>query len=474
MSMRITQSMLYSRALSDVQSGLFRYSRLQQEVASGRRISRPSDDPAAALRILPLRNDLRNLGQLGSNVSLAQETLNTGAAALEDASSLMQRVRELTTQASNGTVSGNDRQSIGAEVDQLLNQLVSIANSRRGDRFLFGGTENSDPPFALVEDRLGSQVVYRGNRESLDVDVAPGVTTSLNVPGDGIFHRRQRGATTLSPAEGNTATGLRPAGGDTGIGFGRLQVSFTGLHTDAPPTVTAGNGTTNALGPLSYNFNAAPASLSIGGGPAVPIPVTDGNFTTADGRSITLSVTGVPATTSGTFTAKAGISADGGATTTEVTDFSSRTVTVTNSIRNTVINLDAERLTRTGTEEVRFGGTFDAFTTLVALRDLLRNPEQLPDATVRERIAGLMTEVDGAHASVLDGMRELGFRSSSMDVLKNRVEGLRISQSESLSRIQDTDLAEAILQLQRQDLSYQTALQVSSRVIQTSLQNFLR
>jgi flagellin-like hook-associated protein FlgL len=206
----------------------------------------------------------------------------------------------------------------------------------------------------------------------------------------------------------------------------------------------------------------------------VPIPVTDGTFTTADGRSIALTVTGIPATTSGTMTAKAGISADGGITTTEISDFSSRAVPVTNSVRNTVINLDPERLARTGTEEVRFGGTFDAFTTLVALRDLLRNPEQLPDATVRERIAGLMTEVDGAHDSVLDGMRELGFRSSSMDVLKNRVEGLRISQSESLSRIQDTDLAEAILQLQRQDLTYQTALQVSSRVIQTSLQNFLR
>jgi flagellar hook-associated protein 3 FlgL len=59
-------------------------------------------------------------------------------------------------------------------------------------------------------------------------------------------------------------------------------------------------------------------------------------------------------------------------------------------------------------------------------------------------------------------------------VLKNRVEGLRIQHRESLSRIEDADLAESILELQRQDLSYQAALQVSARVIQTSLQNFLR
>ena len=86
----------------------------------------------------------------------------------------------------------------------------------------------------------------------------------------------------------------------------------------------------------------------------------------------------------------------------------------------------------------------------------------------------LLEEIDGAHNSVLDGLRELGFRSSSMDVLQNRVEGMRISRTESLSRIEDTDIAESILQLQRQDLSYQTALQVSARVLQTSLQGFLR
>jgi len=61
-----------------------------------------------------------------------------------------------------------------------------------------------------------------------------------------------------------------------------------------------------------------------------------------------------------------------------------------------------------------------------------------------------------------------------MDVLQNRVEGMRVSRTESLSRIEDTDIAESILQLQRQDLSYQTALQVSARVLQTSLQGFLR
>lgn len=475
MSMRITQSMLYSRARVDVQNGLGKFSQLQLQIASGKRVNKPSDDPAAALRILPLRNDIRDLGQLSGNVALAQETLNTGAASLEDASSLMQRVRELTTQASNGTVSSSDRQSIGAEVEQLLNQLVSIGNSKRGDRFLFGGTENDTAPFSLVEDEGGARVVYRGNHDNLEVDVAPGVTTALNMPGDSIFQQRTRSATTFAPPTGSTATGAAPGGsGDTGVGFGELTVTFAGLHTDAPSTVTAGAGATNALGELSYTFTTAPDTLSVGGGPALNLPITDGTFTTANGRTISLTVTGAPTTLTGTFTAKAGLSTDGGETTTEVSDFGSTSVQVANSFTGAVLNVDVENLSRTGDEVVKYGGTFDAFTTLITLRDLLQNDDGLPDSTVRDRIAQMLTEVDGAHDAVLDGVRELGFRSSSMDVLKNRVEGLRVSRTESLSLVQDTDMTEAILEMQRQDMSYQAALQISARVIQTSLQGYLR
>lgn len=473
MPIRITQGMMYARALGDVQSGLFRYSRLQQEVASGRRVNRPSDDPAAALRILPLRSDLRDLGQLNSNVSLARETLNTSSASLEDASTVMARVRELSTQASNGTLSGSDRQSIAAEVDQLLSQILGIANSRRGDRFLFGGTANGSPPFTLETVGGKTFASYNGNRDSLEIDVAPGVSTALNIPGDSIFLSRDRQATEFFPFGDAVQTGVQPVGvGDTGVGFAELDVTFGGLTTDAPSTVTAGNGPQDVVGVVSYNFSGG--ALSIDGGPAVPIPATDQQFTTADGRTITLTVTGAAVPASGTFTATADLSLDGGATVTNVDEFVKNSIQVNNSNDDSVLYVNTENLTRTGSENVRYSGTFDVFTTLAELRDLLQNEKGLPDSTVRDRIANLLPEVDNAHNAVLDGLREIGFRSSSMDVLQNRVEGLRISRRESLSLVEDTDIAESILELQRQDLSYQTALQVSARVLQTSLQGFLR
>ena len=160
MSTRITQGMMYARALANIQHGQYGLTQLQQQVASGRRISKPSDDPAAALRILPLRADLRDLEQLSQNGTLARETLDTSTASLEDASSLMTRVRELTTQASNGTLSDQDRTSIGAEIEQLLSQLVGIGNSRDGSRYVFGGTATGAPPFRVEDTPIGTRVVY--------------------------------------------------------------------------------------------------------------------------------------------------------------------------------------------------------------------------------------------------------------------------------------------------------------------------
>ncbi len=467
--MRITQGHLFQRALGDIQRSLTKYAGMQQQVASGKRVATPSDDPIAALRILPMQSDLKNLGQMSENIALARESLDTGAASLEDASAVMQRVRELTMQASNGTFAQGDRASIGAEMNQLLQQLVGIGNSRRGERYLFGGTESGTPPFSIEQTGSSTRVVYNGNHERLDIEVAPGVSTGLNLSGDAVFQSRERSGATITGSTGARLTGY----GDTAVGFQDLSVTFAGLHSNAPATITAGNGDSNLVGDVSYAYTAVPPSLSIGGGPAVAIPASNQDFVTADGRTLSLSVSGAPTPASGTFTAKAALTVDGGQSSIEVHDFSASAVGVRNASDGTTVHIDPRNLARIGTDEITHGGTFDAFTLLVSLRDILQNTNGVSDEAVRQRASAMLSEIDSAHDSVLDGLSELGFRSSSMQALDHRVSGLRASREKSLSDIQDTDMAQAILALQRQDIAYQAALQMGSRVIQTSLQNFL-
>jgi flagellar hook-associated protein 3 len=464
---RITQSMIYARALRDVQSSLQGSTRLQENVATGRRVNRPSDDPAAMLRILPLRADLRNLAQFQDNAALARETTDLGAASLEDASSIMQRTRELLVQANNGTTSVSDLVGLGDRVEQMLGELLGIANTSRAGRYLFGGTATDRAPFALVEGSTGSRVRYAGNSESVSLSVAPGMQTVLNAPGDELFLHRSRGATTFWG--GNT--GARSSGAlDSGVGFGELRVGFAGL-SGAPAQITAGTGATTALGQLSYAVTAG--TLSIGGGPSLPIPATNQTFTTGDGRTINLSVSGTPTPATGTFTSLASLSIDGGASATTV-DFTSSSVQVHDAGDGSVLNVDVSALSRTGTERVTYAGTFDPFTLLIAMRDTLRGATDSNKSETQAKLTVLLGAVDGAHDGVLNGLSLYGGRSEQMTALTSRLDNLELSAQESLSNAEDADLTESILKMNQQQLVYQASLSVSARIVQTSLLDFLR
>lgn len=464
---RITHSMMYARALRDVKASLRDSVKLQGQVATGKRVSRPSDDPAAMLRILPLRAEVRDLDQMADRVGLARETLGLGAGSLESASDTMKKLREMLVQANNSTNSDGDLRSLGETVDQMLGQMLGLANTNRAGRYLFGGTSTDSPPFELRTTGGKTRAVYLGDQQSVQIEVAPGTHTTLNAPGDALFQRRSRGATTF--AGGNT--GARPSGAlDSGVGFGELRASFGGL-AGAPTQIVAGAGTSTALGSLSYAVSGS--TLSIAGGPSVPIPATDQNFTTADGRVINLTVSAIPTPASGTFTARASLSTDGGATSTTV-DFSSSAVQVTDSRNSSVLNVDVSALTRAGTENVTFQGTFDVFTSLIEARDTLRSANTGNRADVTAKLQRLLAEFEGAHDAVLDGINQYGSRGEQMAALTSRVDGLKVAAQESLSSAEDADLTESILQMNQQQLTYQASLAVSSRIVQTSLLDFLR
>lgn len=472
MSLRITQGILYSRALQDIRNATSGRLLVQEQIATGRRVVRPSDDPAATLRILPLRATIQELSRMGENGALAKDALNSGASAVEEALSLMARLREVTTQAANGSVSPDDRVSLASEVDQMMRQLLTMANSRVGERFLFGGTSAAGSPFELIEDAGGARVQYRGTRERLDVEVAPDVRVPINSVGDQIFLGRRRGATVF-----NGGTGAAPSGAaDSGVGFGRLSVTHGQLVLAGSPAWVTGAAGTTALGNRTLTFTATPPTLSIDGGPVQAVNVgSTQEFETPDGGVLALTFTGpvVAGTIGAVSTAR--MSTDGGSSFIEVSDFSpGREVQVRNTFDQTVTNVAVEGLIRTGAEEIEYQGTFDPFTVMIAVRDAMRNGDGRALQDVTHRLTNLLDDIDAANEFVLEGVRDLGSRSQQMDFLGNRVERLQGLREETLSQIEDADYAESILALQQQDFTYQAALRVSSRIVQTSLMDFLR
>lgn len=187
---RITEGMLGRRLLSDLQASTQRIGTVQRQMASGRRIDRPSDDPLATHTALRLRTELAALGSNQRSISDAQGWLDTTESALSAITDVAQRARELTVQGANGTMSQADRNKIADEIDQLIETVKSAANSSYGGRYVLSGTETDQPSYIA-----GPSDVWQGDAGgTVYRQIGPGVSIAVNVRGDEILGNGINGA----------------------------------------------------------------------------------------------------------------------------------------------------------------------------------------------------------------------------------------------------------------------------------------
>jgi flagellar hook-associated protein 3 FlgL len=193
--MRITDRLLVDKVLNNIQRNESRLARLQEQVATGRRITVPSDDPTGAVRSLTLRSNDDETTQSQLNLDLADGWLNATDIALQDVNSIIQRARELAVQGANETLSQQETKALSTEVDQLIGHAIQLANTRSGDRYIFGGFSTKAQPFDMLD--MDGDVTetasaatawqYNGDNGEIQRAVAPGVKLGVNVTGDRVF-----------------------------------------------------------------------------------------------------------------------------------------------------------------------------------------------------------------------------------------------------------------------------------------------
>ncbi len=179
--MRITNAMLTSRALTDLQGNYAAMARAQEQVSSARRLNRPSDNPADVQAAIKLNDSLASMAQHLRNIDAADRQTATAETALAGGGEAIQRLKELALAAANGTLGPADRSAMLAEVKQLSDQLVSLANSRVGDDYVFSGHRTGTPPYA------SAAAVYAGDHGAISARISPGVTLAVNVTADNAF-----------------------------------------------------------------------------------------------------------------------------------------------------------------------------------------------------------------------------------------------------------------------------------------------
>ena len=177
MNTRVTQAMASRNVLADLQLASSRLDKTRQKLASGKELTRPSDDPFKASRALDYRSELAANLQHQRSIQDASGWQTATDTALSSIGDAVLRVRELTVQGANGATSAGDRSVIANEVGQLIDAIKNDANAQYAGRYVFSGTATQTPPYATADD------LYHGDTGAVRREIGPGVQLDVNVVG---------------------------------------------------------------------------------------------------------------------------------------------------------------------------------------------------------------------------------------------------------------------------------------------------
>ncbi|MDI6799679.1 MAG: flagellar hook-associated protein FlgL [Actinomycetota bacterium] len=184
--MRVTNKMVQARILTNLNSSMGRLNMLQNQLSTGKLFSSPSEDPIAAAQSLSIKSIIKDIEQYQKNINSATAWIDIAETSMSDVVSTVQKSREIAVAGASGTASADDREALAKEVDQLLEGLVTVANTSYGGKYIFAGFRTTAEPFAKVGDPITS-VAYNGDGGEILYETESGIKVAVNIPGSEIF-----------------------------------------------------------------------------------------------------------------------------------------------------------------------------------------------------------------------------------------------------------------------------------------------
>ena len=178
--MRITSGVFTRNFLYNLESKTSRLMQLQDQLSSGRRITRPSEDPTGTVTMMRLSTAMAEMEQYMRNIDDARGWLEQAETAFLNTVETLHRSMQLVVQGTNDTLGSGERYAIGAELEQLANHIWELANTKHGDNYLFSGYETRTQPFPVPHD-------YAGDDRQISRDIGPGLNLVVNFSGEDVF-----------------------------------------------------------------------------------------------------------------------------------------------------------------------------------------------------------------------------------------------------------------------------------------------
>ena len=470
---------IYNNVTGAIAQQMQSLTRLQEQVASGARVNRASDDPVAANEIMSLHSESQSLTTYFKNVSSVLTDMQQSSSTLTDIDNALVQAKQLLTQASTATSNATDDQAIGQEINALLEQVVSSANTQTNNHYLFGGSNSSSPPYSVQRDSNGqiTSVAYAGSDQPLNVSVAPGVQQSGVLVGNNVFRCDSRGTPVFLGYTGVKAgAGTSSVQGAVWLSVTHDQTQYVGV-TGVAAAADSAKGDTIVGDGHTLHVDADQMTVSLDDGIAVAYTgaSADLQLSNANGELVHVDMTGLDPALTGTtdvsIHATAKLSVDDGASTVQST---SGQQAVTDSRTGKVLYVDTSSLNRIGVEPISVPGTYNMFDMLINARDVLLAKRPVSHASFTSVINQSLDSLSDVYSGIVTQASGVGAREQAMSTLQTSLTGMQNNNKTMTSGLQDADITELTVELAKIQNYYQLTLSSAAKVLNLSLLNYLQ
>ena len=393
---------------------------LQTQIATGIKISSPSDSPVGTANLLSWNTQLNQINTYSDNI-------NNGLSFLQDTTNAMQNIQsQITTVMTdltnvNNVANSTNLSSYADQIDQILNTVVNQANTQSNGKYVFGGTDFSSAPFSLSSDGSSVQVQPNDISGVQNIRISQGILQKINMTGTEVFG-------TIVSLNGNIDSGMSVGGTatqnttvyDTSGNAYTLATTFTKTAAD---TYNMTYDVTDSGG--NSIFSSPPAAKSVVFDPST------GNIQSIDGQ---------PASSIQIKDNSKGI------------DFSLNTLGVGEKSSATSLNFSANQKN-------------DIFNTLIQIRDELKNGTKPTSDQVQT--------VSDFNSSLINNISTAGNMINQLTDSQNLLTNRQTQLNTTISNTQNVDVAKAIVDLQNQNNNLQMTYRLASIINTDSLLNYL-
>jgi flagellar hook-associated protein 3 FlgL len=407
--MRISTGQLYDRSIQSVLDNQADLSDIQQQLSSGKKLLRPSDDPLGAVQVIRLTEEIDLIAQYKKNTNLLTNSLEQEETVLSSVNNAINRARVLMVQSGNGIISTGDRKAIAIEVGQIRDQVFDLMNSRNpAGEYIFAGFQSASPAFSLNVSATGNKYNFEGDGGENKIKVSDTISLQMNHSGQDVFEDvLARLKSTITGSIGATSASLEVQG----------QSAFDKFHKNSY----------DAVNPANNEFEVR------------IISATQAQVTNLGSGAILDTID----FSSGSAFLYKGLEFDIAGTTGDT------------------VNFQLEK-----PEKKNIAETLNDFV------NSLNNPN-ISDGGLDEALSDALVGVDNSLTSMANAISEIGGRGNVADsVLASNLD-LEIANRSARSNIEDVDYAEAVSQLSRQETALQAAQATFARVTGTSLFDFI-